>query len=82
MHQIGLMYCRRVVTDLRPADASPPAFLRLAGDQLRWRLLSELARSDRRVGELTRRRAGVDPAQLGRWPGQLARGRHWFHQPS
>lgn len=28
-------------------------FLRLAGDSLRWRLLSELARSDRRVGELT-----------------------------
>ena len=34
-------------------DLSPPAFLRLAGDPLRWRLLSELARSDRRVGELT-----------------------------
>ncbi|MDP7726390.1 ArsR family transcriptional regulator [Mycobacterium sp. TY814] len=36
-----------------PADASPPEFLRLAGEPLRWRLLSELARSDRRVGELT-----------------------------
>jgi len=36
-----------------PTDASPAAFLRLAGDPLRWRLLSELARSDRRVGELT-----------------------------
>jgi protein-tyrosine-phosphatase len=47
------MYCRRVPTDPLPADASPPAFLRLAGDPLRWRLLSELARSDRRVGELT-----------------------------
>lgn len=35
------------------ADASPPAFLRLAGEPVRWRLLSELARSDRRVGELT-----------------------------
>ncbi len=35
------------------ADASsPPSFLRLAGHPLRWRLLSELARSDRRVGEL------------------------------
>ena len=34
------------------ADGSPPPFLRLAGDPLRWRLLSELARSDRRVGEL------------------------------
>ena len=35
------------------ADVSPPAFLRLAGEPLRWRLLSELVRSDRRVGELT-----------------------------
>ncbi|HEV2812192.1 MAG TPA: ArsR family transcriptional regulator [Solirubrobacteraceae bacterium] len=38
-----------------PAHAeasSPPGFLRLAGHPLRWRLLSELARSDRRVGEL------------------------------
>jgi ArsR family transcriptional regulator, arsenate/arsenite/antimonite-responsive transcriptional repressor / arsenate reductase (thioredoxin) len=33
-------------------DASPPSFLRLAGHSVRWRLLSELARSDRRVGEL------------------------------
>src|SRR4051794_2629649 len=32
--------------------ASPPRFLRLAGHPLRWRLLSELARSDLRVGEL------------------------------
>jgi protein-tyrosine-phosphatase/DNA-binding transcriptional ArsR family regulator len=32
--------------------APPPPFLRLAGHPLRWRLLSELARSDRRVGEL------------------------------
>jgi protein-tyrosine-phosphatase/DNA-binding transcriptional ArsR family regulator len=32
--------------------ASPPRFLRLAGHPVRWRLLSELARSDRRVGEL------------------------------
>ena len=31
---------------------APPPFLRLAGNPLRWRLLSELARSDRRVGEL------------------------------
>ena len=29
-----------------------PGFLRLAGQPLRWRLLSELSRSDRRVGEL------------------------------
>jgi len=33
-------------------ETAPPPFLRLAGDPLRWRLLSELARSDRRVGEL------------------------------
>ncbi len=32
--------------------SSPPRFLRLAGHPLRWQLLSELARSDRRVGEL------------------------------
>ena len=36
-----------------PADsAAPPPFLRLAGHPLRWRLLRELAGSDRRVGEL------------------------------
>jgi protein-tyrosine-phosphatase/DNA-binding transcriptional ArsR family regulator len=34
------------------AQGSPPLFLRLAGHPLRWRLLSELARSDRRVSEL------------------------------
>jgi protein-tyrosine-phosphatase len=34
--------------------ASPPGFLRVAGHPLRWRLLGELARSDRQVGELTR----------------------------
>jgi len=32
---------------------APPDFLQLAGHPLRWRLLSELARSDRRVRELT-----------------------------
>src|SRR3954469_9336685 len=36
----------------RADPPSPPPFLRLAGHPLRWRLLSELARSDRRVGEL------------------------------
>jgi protein-tyrosine-phosphatase/DNA-binding transcriptional ArsR family regulator len=46
------MYFRRMVADLTQADLPPPMFLRLAGDPLRWRLLSELARSDRRVGEL------------------------------
>ena len=34
-------------------DPSPASFLRLAGHPVRWRLLSELARSDRRVRELT-----------------------------
>src|SRR3954469_8659651 len=33
-------------------ERSPPRFLQLAGHPLRWRLLSELAHSDRRVGEL------------------------------
>jgi protein-tyrosine-phosphatase/DNA-binding transcriptional ArsR family regulator len=40
------------VATVRPGENSPPRFLRLAGHPLRWRLLSELARSDRRVGEL------------------------------
>lgn len=35
------------------AEAAPVAFLRLAGHPLRWRLLGELARSDRLVHELT-----------------------------
>lgn len=34
-------------------DTAPPAFLQLAGHPLRWRLLGELARSDRVVHELT-----------------------------
>jgi protein-tyrosine-phosphatase/DNA-binding transcriptional ArsR family regulator len=33
-------------------DVPPPGFLRLAGHPLRWRLLAELARSDRQVREL------------------------------
>ena len=32
---------------------SPPGFLALAGHPVRWTLLSELARSDRQVRELT-----------------------------
>jgi ArsR family transcriptional regulator, arsenate/arsenite/antimonite-responsive transcriptional repressor / arsenate reductase (thioredoxin) len=40
---------------LEGAPASPPSFLRLAADPIRWRLLSELAFSDRRVGELAGR---------------------------
>jgi ArsR family transcriptional regulator, arsenate/arsenite/antimonite-responsive transcriptional repressor / arsenate reductase (thioredoxin) len=34
-------------------ETSASEFLRLVADELRWRLLRELARSDRRVGELT-----------------------------
>jgi ArsR family transcriptional regulator, arsenate/arsenite/antimonite-responsive transcriptional repressor / arsenate reductase (thioredoxin) len=47
------MYCRAV--NAPQAGAVPDAldFLRLAGHRLRWRLLRELARSDRRVNELT-----------------------------
>jgi protein-tyrosine-phosphatase/DNA-binding transcriptional ArsR family regulator len=36
-----------------PQSEVPPEFLRLAGHPWRWRLLHELARSDRRVRELT-----------------------------
>jgi ArsR family transcriptional regulator, arsenate/arsenite/antimonite-responsive transcriptional repressor / arsenate reductase (thioredoxin) len=43
---------RRVIATAGHGESSPPRFLRLAGQPLRWRLLSELARSDRRVGEL------------------------------
>jgi ArsR family transcriptional regulator, arsenate/arsenite/antimonite-responsive transcriptional repressor / arsenate reductase (thioredoxin) len=40
----------------RPADdATAPVFLRAAGHPLRWRLLGELAASDRQVQELTTR---------------------------
>lgn len=35
------------------AELAPQAFLQLAGHPLRWRLLSDLARSDRTVHELT-----------------------------
>ncbi len=34
-------------------DTAPPGFLALAGHPVRWRLLGELARSDRQVRELT-----------------------------
>jgi protein-tyrosine-phosphatase len=45
------MYIARVA----PRTLSdPPSFARLAGHPLRWRLLGELARSDRRVRELVR----------------------------
>jgi protein-tyrosine-phosphatase/DNA-binding transcriptional ArsR family regulator len=41
-----------VLATARHGESSPPRFLRLAGHPLRWRLLTELAHSDRRVGEL------------------------------
>jgi ArsR family transcriptional regulator, arsenate/arsenite/antimonite-responsive transcriptional repressor / arsenate reductase (thioredoxin) len=44
------------VPDVRLADqTAPPGFLSLAGHPVRWRLLSELSASDRRVGELCTR---------------------------
>jgi protein-tyrosine-phosphatase/DNA-binding transcriptional ArsR family regulator len=43
------MYAGLVVTS---SASAPPSFVRLAGHPLRWRLLGELARSDRRVREL------------------------------
>jgi protein-tyrosine-phosphatase/DNA-binding transcriptional ArsR family regulator len=43
------MYIGFMVTSIASA---PPSFVRLAGHPLRWQLLSELARSDRRVREL------------------------------
>src|SRR3954469_25277022 len=52
MHQARLMYRRMVGATIQRDEGSPPPFLRLAGHPLRWRLLRELARSDRRVGEL------------------------------
>lgn len=44
------MYRVRVTTR---QDTAPPGFLKLAGHPVRWGLLSELARSDRQVRELT-----------------------------
>jgi protein-tyrosine-phosphatase/DNA-binding transcriptional ArsR family regulator len=43
------MYLAGVPSKVLPA---PPSFVRLAGHPLRWQLMSELARSDRRVREL------------------------------
>src|SRR6187397_2782728 len=42
----------RVGVTIRADTHAPPRFLQLAGHPLRWRLLRELAHSDRRVGEL------------------------------
>jgi protein-tyrosine-phosphatase len=43
---------RWVTATASSPDVSPPSFVRLAGHPLRWRLLSELGRSDRQVREL------------------------------
>ena len=47
------MYVWDMNTRQLQSDVAPPEFLQLAGHPLRWRLLSELARSDRLVHELT-----------------------------
>jgi protein-tyrosine-phosphatase/DNA-binding transcriptional ArsR family regulator len=49
MHQTNLMYSAGMVTFTR---TDVPPFIRLVGHPLRWRLLAELATSDRRVREL------------------------------
>jgi protein-tyrosine-phosphatase/DNA-binding transcriptional ArsR family regulator len=41
-----------MIATARQGTSEPPRVLRLAGHPLRWQLLRELARSDRRVGEL------------------------------
>ena len=41
-----------MISSVDADPTSPPPFLQRAGHPLRWRLLSELARSDLRVGEL------------------------------
>jgi protein-tyrosine-phosphatase/DNA-binding transcriptional ArsR family regulator len=52
-NQNDLMYSRPVAHQQEAGDEAPPLFLRLAGHPLRWRLLRELASSDRQVHELT-----------------------------
>jgi len=41
-----------IATAAHADESAPPRFLRLAAHPVRWRLLNELAHSDRRVGEL------------------------------
>jgi protein-tyrosine-phosphatase/DNA-binding transcriptional ArsR family regulator len=53
MYRTELMYLDRVDGPQNDRELVLPAFLQLAGHQLRWRLLSELGRSDRNVHELT-----------------------------
>src|SRR6266700_2368713 len=47
-------------------DSGPPGFLQLAGHPVRWRLLRELARSDRQVRELTSHPQPLVSYHLGR----------------
>ena len=47
------MYCHPVACSQSVPAAAAQKFLRLTGDPVRWQLLRELARSDRRVQELT-----------------------------
>jgi ArsR family transcriptional regulator, arsenate/arsenite/antimonite-responsive transcriptional repressor / arsenate reductase (thioredoxin) len=53
MHQPGSMFNGLVGTPRDDRELTPPGFLQLAGHPLRWRLLGDLARSDRTVHELT-----------------------------
>jgi ArsR family transcriptional regulator, arsenate/arsenite/antimonite-responsive transcriptional repressor / arsenate reductase (thioredoxin) len=52
-HQTNLMYYSAVDQRQGHGGPAPPDFLSLAGHPMRWRLLGELARSDRQVHELT-----------------------------
>jgi protein-tyrosine-phosphatase/DNA-binding transcriptional ArsR family regulator len=52
MYQTDLMYCQILAT--RAVSGVVPPFLVLAAHPLRWRMLVELAGSDRQVRELTR----------------------------
>jgi ArsR family transcriptional regulator, arsenate/arsenite/antimonite-responsive transcriptional repressor / arsenate reductase (thioredoxin) len=49
--QVDLLFSDDGVMTL-PLPGDPPAFLQMAAHPVRWRLLHELARSDRQVGEL------------------------------
>jgi protein-tyrosine-phosphatase/DNA-binding transcriptional ArsR family regulator len=53
IYQPSLMYQRVMSTRPGEPEFAPPEFLQLAGHPVRWRLLGELARSDRIVNELT-----------------------------
>src|ERR671918_103642 len=48
------MYSLAMAFDATSRDLAPPTILRLGSDPIRWRLLIELGRSDRRVRELCR----------------------------